>query len=277
MKYTVVIILFIFSQTLFAAKNDTARATYIGGEKALAKYIKANLKGLKNMRAGVEGCNIQTTVSLNEKNKIVDVKSNPQTGTCSKDLTEELISLLKKSSNWKSKTFAGKAFYSEIVYTIDCRRDSVVVHELSQNEIHEITTVSYKSGYGEDVFVAPPPVKVSESSIPSDLEIYTIVEETAEFPGGVVELRNFMDKNIIYPKEARENNISGKCFLKFVVTSTGKIEKIEVLKGVAGCKECDLEAVRVIKMSPDWKPAKMQGQPVNVYYNLPVNFRPKQE
>jgi periplasmic protein TonB len=103
-------------------------------------------------------------------------------------------------------------------------------------------------------------------------EIFTIVEQNAEFPGGVAELQKYLKSTIAIPAEAREAGISGKCFLKFIVTSEGKIRNVEVLKGVPGCIECNKEAIRAIREMPDWTPAKQNGKPVNVYYNLPINF-----
>lgn len=104
-------------------------------------------------------------------------------------------------------------------------------------------------------------------------DVFTIVEEAPEFPGGPGEMYGFIGKNVLYPSRARELGISGKCYYKFIVTAEGKITNIELLKGVPSCSECDAEALRVIKMMPDWTPGKQQGKPVAVYYNLPVSFK----
>jgi protein TonB len=103
-------------------------------------------------------------------------------------------------------------------------------------------------------------------------EIFTVVQEMPEFPGGTMEMMKYIQKNIVYPPSAREAGISGKCFLRFVVNEDGKISSVEVLKGVPGCPECDKEAVRVIKSMPAWKPGKQNGKEVKVYFQLPVNF-----
>jgi len=103
-------------------------------------------------------------------------------------------------------------------------------------------------------------------------EIFTVVQEMPEFPGGQAEMYKFIQKNIVYPPSAREAGISGKCYLRFVVNEDGKITNVEVLKGVPGCPECDREAVRVIKSMPAWKPGRQNGKEVKVYFTLPVNF-----
>lgn len=106
-------------------------------------------------------------------------------------------------------------------------------------------------------------------------EIFTVVEEMPDYPGGVLERTNFIQKNIKFPKSAEKNGIYGKCFLKFIVKEDGSIKDVQVLKGVPNCSDCDKEAIRVISSMPKWKPGKQGGKPVSVYYNLPINFSPR--
>ena len=123
---------------------------------------------------------------------------------------------------------------------------------------------------GDKDLVAPPNDGPTESVGP---EIFLVVEENAEFPGGVAAMGKFMRETMHYPAMAREAGISGKCFLKFVVNETGEISNVEVLKGVPGCADCDKEAIRVVKSMPKWKPAKMTGRSVKCYFNLPFSFK----
>ncbi len=104
-------------------------------------------------------------------------------------------------------------------------------------------------------------------------EIFTVVEEMPEFPGGMAGLGPFIQKNLQYPQMAKEAGLSGKCFLKFVVNENGSISDVTVLKGVPGCQECDKEAIRVVKMMPSFKPGKQNGRAVKVFFNLPINFQ----
>lgn len=138
-----------------------------------------------------------------------------------------------------------------------------------QEDVKE-TTVGTKDQEGEEI-VAPP----SDNTGPVEAapEIFTIVEEQAEFPGGTAAMYKYIQQNIQYPAMAREAGISGKCFLKFVVNETGEISNVEILKGVPGCSECDREAIRVVKAMPKWKAAKMTGKSVKCFFNLPINFK----
>lgn len=106
--------------------------------------------------------------------------------------------------------------------------------------------------------------------------IYTVVQQMPEYRGGQMEMAKYIQKNIQYPQIAKDAGLNGKCFLKFVVDTTGTIGEVQILKGVPGCKECDEEAIRLIKSMPKWKPGKQNGKPVSVYYTYPVNFQSKQ-
>ncbi|HZY81851.1 MAG TPA: TonB family protein [Cyclobacteriaceae bacterium] len=100
--------------------------------------------------------------------------------------------------------------------------------------------------------------------------IYTVVEQAAEFPGGVGAMMKFLSQNIKYPPQARRMGIEGSVFVEFVVNATGTIQDAKVIKGIGG--GCDEEALRVIGKMPVWKPGKQNGRPVRVRFVLPVKF-----
>jgi protein TonB len=101
-------------------------------------------------------------------------------------------------------------------------------------------------------------------------KIFTFVEEQAEFPGGEEARITFLQKNIKYPALARENGIEGRVYVTFVVGPDGSIRDVKVLRGIGG--GCDEEAMRVVRMMPPFKPAKQNGRPVNVQFNMPIVF-----
>lgn len=103
-----------------------------------------------------------------------------------------------------------------------------------------------------------------------DFDLPTIeVDEEAKFNGS---LPSFIQGKLIYPQIAIENNIKGKCYLKFVINRDGSVEQVSIERGVPDCPECDQEAKRVIKSMPNWVPAKVKGKPVRAYMLLPINF-----
>lgn len=93
----------------------------------------------------------------------------------------------------------------------------------------------------------------------------------AEFKGGMEALTNYLIKSIRYPEAAAKNNVSGKVIVGFVVTESGKITKVKVLKGVNS--ELDAEAVRVVSAMPDWNPAVKEGKKVSSEMQLPIAFQ----
>ena len=129
--------------------------------------------------------------------------------------------------------------------------------EVDQNEIIE-----------EYVYEAP---EIEEEEI-VEAEIFKVVEEMPEFPGGAGKLLEYIGKNIKYPMMARESDIQGKVFVQFVVEPDGNISHVQVLRGIGG--GCDEEAVRVVESMPKWKPGKQRGAPVRVQYMVPIVFKP---
>ncbi|WP_247236042.1 energy transducer TonB [Telluribacter sp. SYSU D00476] len=105
----------------------------------------------------------------------------------------------------------------------------------------------------------------------SEEKIYTEVDKSPEFPGGVRAMYEYLARNIQYPTMAARNKVQGKVMTTFVVGEDGTIRDITVKSGVN--KEVDQEAVRVIKRMPKWVPGELQGQRVAVQYNLPINFQ----
>lgn len=97
-------------------------------------------------------------------------------------------------------------------------------------------------------------------------------DQLPEFPGGIVAMMNYVKANIKYPQRALDAKISGKCQIKFTVEPDGTIDEITVLDGMANCPECEAEAIRVVKSMPKWKPGKLAGKPVALFYNLPISF-----
>lgn len=102
-------------------------------------------------------------------------------------------------------------------------------------------------------------------------EIFTIVEDQPEPPGGMSAFYQYIAKNLKYPSQARRMGIEGKVFVQFVVDKDGSITEVQAVKGIgAGCDE---EAVRVIGEAQKWKPGKQRGRPVKVRMILPITFK----
>ncbi len=91
-----------------------------------------------------------------------------------------------------------------------------------------------------------------------------------EFPGGDDSLQAFLKQNIAYPRDAKINRVQGRVYIGFLVDKKGKIANPKVLSSAS--KELDEEAMRVVKIMPEWKPGTKGGSAVDVQYILPIDF-----
>lgn len=114
-------------------------------------------------------------------------------------------------------------------------------------------------------------LKECESVIDETDKPFTIVEEMPYFVGGRDSLMAFIGKHLRYPAEAVEKGIEGRIIIRFVVTKLGKVRDVQVLRGIDPI--CDNEALRVIRMLPDWIPGKQNKQNVSTYYTIPIIYR----
>ena len=159
-------------------------------------------------------------------------------------------------------------------------RDEEVVEEIkSQDELKDtdtaVGTTDFDKGtddlnvvreHKEEIIVEekkPEPV--------DDNKVYEVVEQKPQFPGGDVALLKWISDHIRYPAMAQENNIQGRVVVQFVVTKTGAVGEVKVVRGKD--PDLDKEAVRVVKALPKFTPGKMNGHPVNVWYTLPITFK----
>lgn len=102
-------------------------------------------------------------------------------------------------------------------------------------------------------------------------EVYSFVEETAQFPGGTDSLYSFIHSNLIYPKEAIEKGISGKVYVQMIVETDGSITNIKVLRSPDAILSD--ESIRIIKLMPNFIPGKIANIPVRSLLTLPISFK----
>ena len=101
-------------------------------------------------------------------------------------------------------------------------------------------------------------------------EIFVVVEESPEFPGGEEARLQFLRDNIVYPRIARDAGVEGRVIVGFVVEPDGRITNVKIIRGKV--QSLDEEALRVTKMMPRWKPGKQRGKYVRVQLTMPITF-----
>ena len=151
---------------------------------------------------------------------------------------------------------------NEIKANADIQKDNSVMSTFTQAGSDDINLI--KEHKEEVVQEKPREEKKKE-------EVFTHVEQMPKFPGGDAELYKFISNNLNYPAMAIENNVQGRVVVQFVVTKDGSIGNVKVVRSVD--RDLDNEAIRVCKKLPKFIPGKQNGQPVNVWYTLPVTFK----
>ena len=123
-----------------------------------------------------------------------------------------------------------------------------------KNFIFFLAFISYQSAFAQ----------------PTEQMIYDYPEQMPQFPGGGDALDQYLKTSIQYPEKAKEQGLSGKVYVSFVIEVDGTISNVEIRRG-----EHDLlnnEAIRVVKAMPNWKPGSIRGKVVRTRYTLPIVF-----
>lgn len=100
---------------------------------------------------------------------------------------------------------------------------------------------------------------------------YYLYYEYPMFPGGDEEMYGFLNTNIYYPQQDRENGVDGTVYVKFMILKDGSLADIQISRSVS--PTIDKEVIRVISIMPKWIPAKLDGEPTVVFYEMPVFFK----
>ena len=211
-----------------------------GGVEAMMNYIAENVKYPEDAKDKNQSGRVMISFVVEKDGRVNDVKV--LRGVC-ESIDNEAVRVVKAMPNWKPGKQAGKPV--RVSYCLP---------------------ISFKLSDGATEKTA----KKSDVN-PDKNDVYQTVEEMPQFPGGETAMMEFVAKNIVYPEEARDKEISGRVFVKFVVEKDGSISEVKVAQGIGG--GCDEEAVRVVKAMPKWKPGKQDGQPVRVSFTMPFTFK----
>jgi protein TonB len=117
---------------------------------------------------------------------------------------------------------------------------------------------------------------IAEEKPVEEEKVYNIavIEQQPMFPGGQEAMYKWLSEHINYPAAASEEGVQGRVVVEFIITKTGAVENVHVVRGRHPA--LDKEAVRVVKAMPKWTPGRNNGQAVKVTYTLPVSFKLQQ-
>lgn len=124
----------------------------------------------------------------------------------------------------------------------------------------------------EDLQEKAPETAVSPIAVDKDNPLnFHVMEELPQFPGGAVEMMKWLTKNLKYPEGARRRKKQGRVVVQFDINTDGKVSDIKIIKSVD--PQLDKEALRVVRMMPDWKPGVQNDTPCRTRVVIPVWFR----
>ena len=117
----------------------------------------------------------------------------------------------------------------------------------------------------------PQKEEVPQASKSENGEVFMIVEQMPEYPGGMSELMKYIARNIKYPADALREKTQGRVIVQFIVGTDGYTSDFKVMKSVS--PSLDAEAIRVLANMPRWTPGMQRGEAVPVKFTVPVIFK----
>ena len=247
-----------------------------GGMQAMMQFIASNVKypsiAQKN---GVQG-RVITQFTVGKDGSITDAKVLRSVDPY---LDKEALRVISAMPKWKPGKQGGKAvatrFTVPVVFRLTGDEPEKPTLKIRGKAVSKILVDGKEVPIGE--FVENYPAAIS-SFAEGDIhvtdatdQVFEVVEEMPEFPGGMQAMMEYLAKNIRYPAKAHEANVQGRVITQFTVGKDGAIRDAKVVRSVS--PELDAEALRVISAMPNWKPGKQGGKAVATRFTVPVVFR----
>lgn len=219
-------------------QNAEVMPQFNGGEEELYKFISTNLNYPTLAKEnGIEG-RIITRILVEKDGSITHIEIFKKLGF---GCDEEAVRIIKQMPNWTPGKVNGKPVRTFVTIPIT----------------FSLTRTNNKILLVDSII----------KNIPN-------IETKASFPGGKDALYNFINKKVNYPEVAKMEGIQGRVFVKFTVESTGELAEVKTIGKRLGFG-CEEEAVRIVKLMPNWIPATKNGENVKSSFILPFEFNLK--
>ncbi len=124
-------------------------------------------------------------------------------------------------------------------------------------------TIHFLYGSDDSLLVA------LSTSLADTIFLYT--DSMAQFPGGVEQMFMYLNKSVVYPRDALEKGTMGKADIEFIVNTDGTLTDFRLTES-SGNRSLDAEALRVIKTMPTWSPGYFRRRPVVMRMRVPISF-----
>ena len=153
---------------------------------------------------------------------------------------------------------------------LDFAEELIASEDFEETEVQEAPT---------DAFGAFADENISSTNQALSTERYAARKSASEGPSfttdpqpenGLVLYQEYLANNMIYPDEAKANNVEGEVEIQFRVGVAGDLSEFQVIRPLG--YGCDEEAVRLLKEGPSWSPATADGRPIAETYRMVVSF-----
>jgi TonB family protein len=223
---------------------------------------KKNVDRIGNWEAKIESKKMIAFLKSLDKYKLANLKNNYK--PLSTDLPHIVYDFqINKNTKHVTNAEAGPTYLQDLGVKID----ALIANA---NWIKE-----EEQGTSEGV-ADPIAVESNTRQIPADDnadQVYTLVEEMPEYPGGAAAMMDYIKRNTNFPEEAKAAGIQGKVVANFVIDEEGKIIEVNIVRSLG--YGCDEESLRLINSMPNWTAGKQKDKPVKVRMVVPINFYKK--
>jgi TonB family protein len=228
--------------------------TFPGGMEKFYAYLKENVLYPAEAKANKLEGKVFLSFIVEKDGSLMDIQVQRGLGG---GTDEEAVRVLKACPKWTPGTQNGNVV--RVKYNIP----------ISFN----LKTSKSENGAAPDKSTSKAPQVYDFAASPTQedkIHDFVSLDKQPTFPGGMEQFYRFLARTVKYPKEAQDKNIQGKVFLTFVVEKDGKLTNIKIDRKLGG--GTDEEAIRVMKLSPNWIPGILDKKPVRVKYNIPILF-----
>ena len=237
-------------------------------KRHIATTIKYPISARENNITGYLMVNFKV-----QGNKIIDVKVSK---SLQHDLDKEVLDAITSFSSTiqladNDYSLAVVYHSPELLATAEKIPSNILNHKNFLGMVVAIIDKSGKPSIGWNKTVYMNENKNDRTKNSTNIKDFTAVSPLPEFIGGQKGWSDYVKNTLIYPEEAKKNQVQGRVIVSFVVMKDGSLADIKVLRGIGN--GADEEAIRVLKASPKWKPGMDKGEPVNVAYTMPIFFQ----
>lgn len=249
-----------------------AYGTQKKGDDAPLTIKLAEMPG-ENVRYTVNGVEVGRDVALALDPKCiaevsVDKTETPTVAITLKPEGEQKmreVHHLSSTDNIKSATHKKDI----VVYLDDKEIPMEQMEKISTDKIESITVMKANEENGRDKDAIY--VTLKKNNPETGDKVFSQVEQMPRYEGGESAMLKFLADNVKYPEKAKKENTQGRVIVQFTVTKDGKVADPKAIRSVS--PEIDAEALRVVNLLDLWTPGKVNGEPVDCRYTLPVSFK----